>query len=353
MTAGREDTDAESGSNHAIDRKTAMAAFNRSSVAMVLTNPNLPDNPIIYVNQAFERITGYASSAAIGRNCRFLQGERSEARQVDAIRTAVENRETCTVELTNYRASGEAFRNRLIVSPVRSESEDATVYFVGIQMEVGSDEEGVADRDDPMIEIQHRVKNHLAMIVSMIRMEARKGLTAKAEFDTLARRVEALQILYEEMTLMNTVANDGKVQMGSYIGRLATSLANLDGRPGIQIGLNLDDLLIDPDRATRLGLIVSEVLTNAFQHAFEGRDHGRLEIQLTAQRQSGLRLTIADDGVGIPDDVEWPNPKSLGGRIVLGLVKGIDASLDVVRATNGTIVNLDLSGEGHDDRKST
>ena len=63
--------------------------FARADISMVITNPHLEDNPIVYVNEAFTRTTGYARSASIGRNCRFLQGEHTDKKSVDALRASI------------------------------------------------------------------------------------------------------------------------------------------------------------------------------------------------------------------------------------------------------------------------
>ena len=102
----------------------ALLAFSRSTVAMVLTDPRQDDNPIIYVNRAFERMTGYSAAAAVGRNCRFLQGDQTSARDIDALRRALAEEQEISLDLLNYRADGEPFMNRLIISPIRNEDGD-------------------------------------------------------------------------------------------------------------------------------------------------------------------------------------------------------------------------------------
>ncbi|MGR3467157.1 MAG: PAS domain-containing protein, partial [Shimia sp.] len=68
-----------------VNEHDAVQQVARSTVAMVLTNPRLEDNPIVYVNRAFEEVTGYSQAAAVGRNCRFLQGEGTDLADVQAL----------------------------------------------------------------------------------------------------------------------------------------------------------------------------------------------------------------------------------------------------------------------------
>lgn len=104
-------------------------------LACVITDPRRPDNPIVYVNAAFEAITGYAAADALGRNCRFLQGPEREQAAVDDLRAAIERAEPVTVELRNRRRDGSSFVNRLLVTPMLDEA-GRPFAFMGIQYEV-------------------------------------------------------------------------------------------------------------------------------------------------------------------------------------------------------------------------
>src|SRR5215210_3605823 len=87
-----------------------------SSKGILIRDPSLPDNPIVYVNPAFERTTGYSMEEAIGRNCRFLQGEDRDQPSLDELRAAIRERRGCRVVLRNYRKDGSPFWNELYVS---------------------------------------------------------------------------------------------------------------------------------------------------------------------------------------------------------------------------------------------
>ena len=90
-------------------------------LALVLTNPAFEDNPIVYANPAFAKLTGYPLEAVIGRNCRFLQGPATEPDRVARIRAAVAAGEDIAIEITNHRADGTPFLNRLTITAVRDD----------------------------------------------------------------------------------------------------------------------------------------------------------------------------------------------------------------------------------------
>jgi PAS domain S-box-containing protein len=106
-----------------------------SPIAAVVTDPNQPDNPIIAVNQAFVDLTGYAADEAIGRNCRFLAGKRTESEGSAALRDAIAARKPGFAELLNYRRDGTAFRNAVMIAPV-FDVDGRLTHFLGSQMDV-------------------------------------------------------------------------------------------------------------------------------------------------------------------------------------------------------------------------
>ena len=113
-------------------KERAMAA---SSEGIVVADPNRPDDPIVYVNPAFEEITGYPAAEALGRNCRFLQGGDGDQPQLEVLRGALREGRECSVVLKNYKKDGTAFFNELSVSPVFDE-EGCLLNFVGVQKDV-------------------------------------------------------------------------------------------------------------------------------------------------------------------------------------------------------------------------
>ncbi len=114
-----------------------------SAVAAVISNPRLPDNPIVECNAAFEALTGYSRDEIIGRNCRFLAGPQTEPGLTAQIVEAVRERRPVLVEILNYKKNGTPFRNAVLVAPI-FDANGELEYFLGSQMEVQS---GDADPD--------------------------------------------------------------------------------------------------------------------------------------------------------------------------------------------------------------
>lgn len=327
------------------DEDTATQLIASLPFAMVIADPHRDDCPIVYVNRAFESVTGYSARFAIGKNCRFLQGDNRDQEARFTLRQAIENREPATVDIVNYRANGEEFINRLMIAPVRDE--DGRLFaFIGVQTEINEAEAAnsiTADEATKMLEeTQHRVKNHLSMVASMIRLQSAEE-DAVTTYELLARRVEALSLLYDEFTT-SVVPPESRydvVSAGGYISRVASTISALDGRKSVRVNVDTDIVPMRTDDAARLGLLASEIMSNTLQHAFEGRTEGMAEIALKATSSDRVRLVVSDDGVGLGDS-DWPNEGNLGAKIVRGLVQSLRADLSIKTSGSGTTVTVEF-----------
>lgn len=328
-----------------IDDQAALAGFSRVRLAMVLTDPRAEDNPIIYVNAAFERTSGYERSAVIGRNCRFLQGEGTDKRTVDRLRAAIDAVEDVTVDIQNYRADGRPFMNRLIIAPI-TDADDQLIYFLGIQKELADAEREEERTSDLLQALTSRVRDDLAMVLrSLSPDEAQHRAEEEAAFDheALARRVEVLQLAYEGMQLADSQSDGGgAIDLGSLLSRVAAAIAHDYGRPGIRYVQQIEPVEVNLEAAIRVALLISEVLSNAFTHAFERIDEGLIELRMNSLAAGGLRVLVTDDGIGFPSNRPFPDPDTIGGRLIDTLSRGLDATVTPVRGAAGTVVMIDV-----------
>lgn len=120
------------------DGSALLLSIVNSPIASVISNPRLPDNPIIAVNQAFCDLTGYAVEEIVGRNCRFLAGPATEPWLTERIREGTRNRKPTLVEILNYKRNGKPFRNAVLVAPVFLPNGELE-YFIGTQVELDED----------------------------------------------------------------------------------------------------------------------------------------------------------------------------------------------------------------------
>jgi PAS domain S-box-containing protein len=110
-------------------------AMDEAPVGITLSDPDVEDNPLAYVNEAYEELTGYPAEYAIGRNCRFLQGEETAAEPVAELRRGIDAEEPVSVEILNYHRDGSEFYNRVDVAPIYDDDGDL-INYVGFQMDI-------------------------------------------------------------------------------------------------------------------------------------------------------------------------------------------------------------------------
>ena len=124
------------------DHRQLIETVGASPIAMVVSNPHLPDNPIEVANAAFCNLTGYSEAEIVGRNCRFLAGESTEPWVTEEIRDALRGRRPLLVDILNYKKDGTPFRNGVMITPL-FDAEGGLAWFLGSQVDLG---EPSADR---------------------------------------------------------------------------------------------------------------------------------------------------------------------------------------------------------------
>ena len=124
------------------DHRQLIETVGASPIAMVVSNPHLPDNPIEVANAAFCDLTGYSEAEIVGRNCRFLAGESTEPWVTEEIRDALRDRRPLLVDILNYKKDGTPFRNGVMITPL-FDPEGGLALFLGSQVDLG---EPSADR---------------------------------------------------------------------------------------------------------------------------------------------------------------------------------------------------------------
>jgi two-component sensor histidine kinase len=189
-------------------------------------------------------------------------------------------------------------------------------------------ERKLQERDTLLRELQHRVKNNLQMITALIRLEARnlQEETTTQRFDRLAGRVEALALLYRSLS------DEGKgesLDLGVYLSEIATSVMKAHAIEGIRLDLKIDTWPVSVNVAMPAGLVVNELMTNALKHAFPNGEGGEITLHSLVD-ETGCHIVIADNGVGLPDGMDWPKRGKLSAMIVQSLKQNAKAQVDVI-----------------------
>jgi PAS domain S-box-containing protein len=122
---------------------------------VTLSDPDLPDNPVIYANKAFEEMSGCSQDEILGRNCRFLQGDDRDQEGLATIREALAKNAACVVTLRNYRKNKELFLNRLSIRPL-VDRDNNVIYYLGVQYDVTNEVKAQEEIEKLHFEIERR-----------------------------------------------------------------------------------------------------------------------------------------------------------------------------------------------------
>jgi PAS domain S-box-containing protein len=318
-----------------IPRSLLRRGLNNIPLSLVITDPHQHDNPIVYVNRAFTELTGYEASAVIGRNCRFLQGEESEPDVVQELREAIGSERSASVDLTNYRADGEVFCNRLMITPLR-DNDGVVTHFLGVQTlwEKKSAEQTTLQRiDEALSQMQHDVGNHLSTIVAMTRLEAYQEGGNEASAELIADRMEAISLVYEMRS--PTTARPMRVPLSSYLTQLVAARVRQEPSGDVELRIDTGEVAYDPATTGRIGLAVGEMLRAA--------DTGTRHIAALVDQDKVL-IRASDNGA-LND---WPEDGSLSGRIALDLAKRLGGEVSQKKTEDGRTFLLTLPVEGGD-----
>lgn len=291
-----------------------------------------PSECITYANLEFERLTGQPAADLQGRPWDTLAAISAVTGEDVTLSEAIINDD-------EYIGAFEVVRDgdRIIIdawSNVIHDDDGVPMFRLVALATGGRDRTDLDDlqsrleeKDTLLLELQHRVKNNLQMVTALIRLEARNipdDATGK-RFDRLAGRVEALALLYRSLSKDEL---DETIDLGVYLSQIASAVMQAHAVEGIHLDLQVDTWPVSVNVAMPAGLVVNELLTNALKHAFTGREGGTITLHSLVDAD-GCRVTISDDGVGLPEGTEWPKRGKLGALIVQSLRQNAKAELAV------------------------
>lgn len=285
--------------------KSFQRAVESARNGIVMTDPNQPDNPIIYVNKAFLEISGYDESEVLGRNCRFLQGEDHTQEGLAVVRQALKNGESCLALLRNYRKDGTLFWNELYISPVHDDAGNI-INFVGIQNDVSARKEAEKRVSEFYSMISHELRTPLTSIMASLEIVISGDAGATTPQTERLTRI-ALKNTSRLLKLVDDVLDLKKLESG----KLDLALKAITPQQAInEVVESLKelaaprDIKLVPDIRSKLACVgdiarVNQVLTNLVGNAVKfAPEHS--QVTITAETKEGrMRFAVTDEGPGI------------------------------------------------------
>ena len=320
------------------------AAVRGARTAMLVTDPRRDDNPIVFVNDAFVTLTGYSRDEAVDRNCRFLQGPDTDREAAARIRRAIEAGEGVEVEILNHRRDGAPFWNALAISPIRDGNGRLIAFFASLHDVTDKKRAEVElDRMTTLLhEVDHRVKNNLQVLVSLLLLKSRRVRSKDAQriLHDMAERIGALSTAHR---LLHSAGDASRLDIGAFVSELSRDLVSALGNGRVALGVETQPVWVSAAKATSLALLVNELMSSALKSAFPDGRKGRLAIGVERLLHAA-RIVVENDGIGregvLPDE-------SFGRSLVDMLVRQLKADLEFSEMNPGSravvILPLDSS----------
>ncbi|MBL0403639.1 PAS domain S-box protein [Microvirga aerilata] len=350
-----------------------VAAVEATRMPMVVTDPTVSGNPIVYVNQSFIDLFGYSREEVLGQNYFFLADPDADPEVERLIRSAMIADEALNLEVQLRAKDGREVWAAQFVSPVHDDQGRVIQHFASfwditrrvraerrtrrlnevlesrvkertqeLQTELdrrraleGVLTESVREKDKLLgqrsvllHEVNHRAKNSITMAISMLRLQmARQGDPGVSEaLENAIQRLDHLARIHE--LLYRQDSNDVQsVDMAGYLTELCLNFGHLRNPEDHRIELvsDADDITLDVDRAINVALIAGEAITNALKHAFPDKRRGAVRVGLH-QEGDDVLLSIEDNGVGLPTT---RRQGSMGIRLIEGMARSLNGTLTI------------------------
>jgi len=275
----------------------------------------------VYASPASERIYGYPPEEMISKSpydithpdwYRYCEGR---------LREMVETRSERRLTYQAVKKDGTIIWIDSVLNPMFHPDTGAFIGVVGVNRDISERKaketeilEATRQSENLLKEIHHRVKNNFAILVSLISMQL-----VKSDSDTLTRSLTNLQLRIRTLALVHEMLYRShdfeKISFSEYLHTLTAMISGTFSRRGVGVIFEADDALMDIETLIPLGLIVNELISNAYKHAMAGRSDGRLWV--TFSRDAGAasgRLSIRDDGPGLPSNMLPPGVHGLSSQ---------------------------------------
>ena len=196
--------------------------------------------------------------------------------------------------------------------------------------------ESLKEKEVLLAEIHHRVKNNLAVITGLLELQALNTSSEEAKdvLEISQMRVNSIALIHEKLYQNENLS---EICLEQYLQELTdVILASMKSKEtDVEVNLDIDPVELTINQAIPCGLILNEIITNSFKHAYPDKDKGEININLD-RRGDDIYLSIIDDGIGIPEDLNLENPKSLGIKLIRTLSKQLSAEAEFSDGNPGT-----------------
>ena len=329
------------------------AILDSANYAIISTDP---EGLVTTFNRGAEQMLGYRAAAVVGQTSPALWHDPAEVVQraeeltrelgrpvAPGFEVFVAKSRLGLVEETEWtfiRQDGRRYPVLLSVTALR-EADGNITGFLGVIADITARKraeqalrDSLAEKEILLKEIHHRVKNNMQVISSILNLQAGyvEDARARALFADCQGRVQSMAMIHEKLYRS---ANLATLDFGQHVRELAQGMVSSFGEVAERVRLQIEAeaVALDIDSAIPVGLILNELVTNALKYAFPGGRAGTLRIALRLDGPEQILLSVADDGIGLPEGLEVGRSRSLGLKMIHSLTRQIGGQVEIRRGT--------------------
>jgi PAS domain S-box-containing protein len=320
------------------------------SIVMVMDT----DCIIKYVNPNFRKVSGYTFDEIVGKNFGVMISDLASHDEYEQIVQAIQSGVSWKGELVNRKKSGEWYILKAEIAPAEDSEGGIIDYLV-----VGQDvtpireteirlEEALDDKSILLSELHHRVKNNLAILSGMLQLQAfdePDELLQNKLFSSVGR-VKTMATMHE---LLYESGSFSRLEFGRNIERIVDSVSTMydDYDTKVKVNYDMEPVLLNINQAHPCSLLVNEVITNVYKHAFKGRKTGVIEIEMNS-RADKVTIRVSDNGNGLPEGFKIRDGRfTLGHQLLRTLARQLNGKFEYGTSEKGSSFTLEFKRDNN------
>jgi PAS domain S-box-containing protein len=294
-------------------------------------------NRFIYINKAFKEKYGYSESELLGREVEVI-GSLKNLPEIHQIVLNDTKKGSWEGELINTNKNGIEFPILLSTSQIKDKA-GSVIGYIGIARDItelknkyDTLKHSLKDKETLLKEVYHRVKNNMQVISSLLNMESQsvKEPAASELLKETQNRVRIMQLIHEKLYKSQDLS---KIDFSHYIRDLSDQLRRAyPVSKKVTLKIKSVGIYLGVDKAIPCGLIINELVSNAYKYAFKDSQKGEINIELTSRKPGKYLLIVKDNGAGIPADINIHETESLGMMLVTTLTEQLEGTLKLDRS---------------------
>lgn len=320
--------------------------FLKAPAAIVMADV---ENKVLRVNQSFEELFGYTESEIADKDLNQFIVPEGAGDKIPALPEHAVKRAYSYHQVRRKTKTGEMKDVSVGIIPIYIDDKPYVVF--GMYIDVTEQKryenqiaESLKEKQVLLQEIHHRVKNNLAVISGLIQLQMYEIDHAymKQLLQESQSRIQTMALIHEKLYQSQNLS---RISCRSYIEELIQTIRSTfdTGAKKIKINTEIEDVELNINKAVPFALLLNEVISNAFEHAFSGRRQGSISVSLS-EEDADIHVSIMDDGVGMPDDFAIEGNETLGMTLIHNFLEQLEAEWELSNE-NGTSLSLTFSKE--------